>query len=38
MTEEEIYYDNYLSEEKYHLRPLSKFTHDIVMRVRGDSK
>lgn len=38
MTEEEIYYDNYLSEEKYHLRPLSKFTHDIVMRVRDDSK
>lgn len=38
MTEEEIYYDNYLSEEKYHLRPLSKFTHDIVIRVREDAK
>ena len=38
MTEEEMYYDNYLSEEKYHLRPLSKFTHDIVIRVREDAK
>ena len=34
MTEEEIYYDNYLSEEKYHLRPLSKFTHDIVANLK----
>lgn len=38
MTEEEIYYDNYLSEEKYHLRPLSKFTHDMVVRVKDDAK
>ena len=37
MTEEEIYYDNYLSEEKYHLRPLSKFTHDIVANLKNDA-
>lgn len=38
MTEEKIYYNNYLSEEKYHLRPLSKFTHDIVIMVKDDAK
>lgn len=30
MTVEEFLYGNYLSQEKYYLRPLSKFTHDIV--------
>ena len=30
MSEEEIFYGNYLTEDKYYLRPLSKFTHDIL--------
>lgn len=36
MNEEELFYDNYLSEAKYHLRPLSKFTHDIVKNIKEE--
>ena len=34
MNEEELFYDNYLSEVHYHLRPLSKFTRDIVKNIK----
>lgn len=33
MTAEEIYFGNYLSEENYYLRPLSKFTHDVLKQT-----
>lgn len=30
MSFDEFFYGNYLTEDKYYLRPLSKFTHDII--------
>lgn len=33
MTIEEFFYGNYLTEDKYYLRPLSKFTHDILYEL-----
>ena len=33
MTIEEFFYGYYLTEEKYYLRPLSKFTHDILVEL-----
>lgn len=30
MSKKEIYYGNYLEQENYYRRPLSKFTHDII--------
>ena len=33
MTIEEFFYGNYLTEDKYYLRPLSKFTHDILVEL-----
>lgn len=33
MTIEEFFYGNYLTEDKYYLRPLSKFTHDILLEL-----
>lgn len=35
MSFEELLYGNYLSEDKYYLRPLSKFTHDILAELNG---
>lgn len=34
MTLEEIYFGNFFTEEKYYLRPLSKFTRDIVVEFQ----
>lgn len=33
MAIEEFFYGYYLTEEKYYLRPLSKFTHDILVEL-----
>jgi len=33
MTIEEFFYGNYLTEDRYYLRPLSKFTHDILAEL-----
>ena len=35
MTSDELWYGNYLTEDKYYLRPLSKLTHDIVEIFRN---
>ena len=37
MMPEEIYYGIFLSCDKYYLRPLSKFTKDIVEQIKTDS-
>jgi len=35
LSEEEIYFGNYLTQDKYYLRPLSKFEHDIINQIKG---
>ena len=35
MTFDELWYGNYLTEDKYYLRPLSKLTHDMIEEFRN---
>lgn len=35
LSEEEIYFGTYLTQDKYYLRPLSKFEHDIINQIRS---
>ena len=35
MTFDELWYGNYLTEDKYYLRPLSKLTHDMIEDFRN---
>ena len=37
MSLDEVYYGNYLTEDKYFLRPLSKLTHDIISEIKAET-
>ena len=37
MSLDEVYYGNFLTEDKYFLRPLSKLTHDIISEIKAET-
>lgn len=37
MTAEELFFGSYFTEEKYYMRSLSKFTHDIIAQLKASS-